>query len=314
MNLPIYETENERGSSLISGIVGLTLIAAASTGLMRLNSTSARATKASSIRLDLQDVRRQLGARLSCDKTLAAFGAVRPITCTGPVKLLTSDGSPLVPADGKVAGWSVEGRCETIAGKNGLSIIATKKNAQGGYENDPLNQSLVFDDKSPLSRLYAPEVRPCSEYFSSTGIPAFGGECPDNKVQVGMNPDTTPKCDSVDATDLTGHQEYPDFPIRGVRFFGRVDKSGNVVGGNEGRWNAKRESKGKYKITFHPKLPNGTGYTIIVTAHNGNGDHVVNVTEQNQDHFKVQAIDTGTAGGAGNNKPDDTEFSFLIAF
>jgi microcystin-dependent protein len=138
-----------------------------SMAIMSMTTLGFKATKSSTIRLDIQDIRRKITSTLDCKKTFQTYGASRPIACTGAVVLKNngpSTNNAIVPSEGKLAGWNIEARCEVLEGQNGLSIYATKRKPGGGYLNDPvLNYPL--DETSPISLIFSPGVRPCASYF-----------------------------------------------------------------------------------------------------------------------------------------------------
>lgn len=114
--------KQQHGSSLLSALVALGLLGVAGKVMMSLFSTSSKSMKAVNIRSDLQDINRTIDSRINCRNTLAPFGLTTPVNCAGPVTLLDSNMKPIVSNDAKMAGWTINARCENIAGKNGVSI------------------------------------------------------------------------------------------------------------------------------------------------------------------------------------------------
>lgn len=166
---------HERGNILISTLVALGLLGVAGKVMMSLFSNSSRSMKSIGIRADLLDIKKTIDSRLSCRDTLAPFGLTTPVNCSGPVTLLDANLAPVVPTTGKMAGWNITARCENLAGRNGISIYATKQKADGTYATDPLNNNMLLDQNSPVSMLYKPETRPCGGFF---GAPSPISVCP----------------------------------------------------------------------------------------------------------------------------------------
>ncbi len=168
-------------SAVLVSIVGYALVST--------NVTSMKALKAARMRGDLQDIKQTISNRLSCKNSLATFGPP-PITCNTAVTLKDKENSNLVPVSGKLGEWNITARCEVLDGQNGLSIYATKKRADGSFDIDPLNKSVVFNETSPVSQLFKPSVRPCQSFFTTS----VGTSCSIGEAMTGLEPDGTPIC------------------------------------------------------------------------------------------------------------------------
>jgi hypothetical protein len=187
-----------KGFTLVEGLVVIGLVSIAGAALMNANVTAMKAAKSSSLRSELQDIKQSISVRLSCPKTMEAFGPTLPVRCSGPVILRDRNKTPLIPPNGKLGSWTITARCEDLGGGNGLSIYATKKNPNGSYAKDPLNSSIVLDESSPISLLYKADVRPCGDYFipGEMGV-ASTPACPEGKTQSGKAADGSPNCISM---------------------------------------------------------------------------------------------------------------------
>lgn len=200
-----------QGFSLLETIVAISL---ALTALYLVNSlvfNSVRSTKSTQIRLDLQDIRRKISSSLSCPVTFAAYGAARPIPCSGPVILKDKDGATLVPTSGKLAGWDIDARCEVLGGQNGVSIYATKKLPSGGFQPDPVRKNVLLNESHPMSLIFKEGVRPCSSYFGAPSTTT----CPFGEYMSGANFDDKqlncvplPACTASQAISWNGAAFY----------------------------------------------------------------------------------------------------------
>jgi len=159
----------KNGFSLVEVLVTLGIMSIAGMALMSLNVTAMKSNKSSKIRSDLGDVKRTITNLISCDQTL---GSTRPTSCSGLVELKNKFGSPLTSGD-KIGDWIIEAKCESIGSPAtmGLSIYATQKTPSGSFVIDPI-RNLPLDKSHPVSLLYNPSTRLCSEYFSATTTPA----------------------------------------------------------------------------------------------------------------------------------------------
>jgi len=110
-----FRNPSNRGDILLSALVALMIIGIAAKLLMQLHKSSTGSLKSTAIRLDLQDVKKKISARLSCQNTLAAYGKP-PITCTGNVTLLDGKNKNIISPSGKLANWAITARCENLGG------------------------------------------------------------------------------------------------------------------------------------------------------------------------------------------------------
>jgi type II secretory pathway pseudopilin PulG len=78
MRIPRSFQKSQGGFSLVTAMVGMALTGIAASAFINLSSISNRATKSSSLRLDLQDAHRAVHEKLNCAKTMARFAARDP--------------------------------------------------------------------------------------------------------------------------------------------------------------------------------------------------------------------------------------------
>jgi len=163
------------GFTLMETMVTIGLMSIAAMGIMGVNVTAMKANKSASLRADVIDVKRMITNRISCEKTIPT----KPAPCVPGIVISLKDknDSELNPS-AKIGEWTVEASCEFLGtpAAPGLSIYATKKiPGSSEYAKDPL-RNINFDTSHPSSSLFKPEVRLCSERFSST--PPEGGPVP----------------------------------------------------------------------------------------------------------------------------------------
>lgn len=140
------------------------------------------------MRQELVDLRKALNGQIDCQKTLAPFGTARPVNCDGRVVLLNGANAPILSPGNKLGRWTVSARCERIDGANGISVYATLPDGRGGFEADPLNPSLRFNEANPVSKVFRPAARPCATHFM-TAVPYTA--CPsDRPVTTGLRFET----------------------------------------------------------------------------------------------------------------------------
>lgn len=188
----------KKGFTLVEGLVLIGLLSLVGMALMNANVTAMKSAKSSSLRSEIQDIKQSLNVRLSCSKTMEAFGPALPVRCSGPVTLRDRNSTPILPASGKLGSWTITARCEDLEGNKGLSIYATKKNPDGSFSKDPLNSSMVLDETSPISLLYKPDVRPCGDYFIPGDMAVTPvSACPSGQVQSGKAANGSPHCLSM---------------------------------------------------------------------------------------------------------------------
>lgn len=211
MNSKIYLSKSDRGFTLVEGLVTIAIMSIAGWALVQQNVTSMKSIKSNNLRLEIQDIKRTITSRLSCIKSL---GATIPTTCSGSVVLRDSSNSAIVPTTGKLGAWNISSRCEVLNGKNGLSIYATKKTTTGAYAKDPLNPNIIYDETSPISLIFAADLRPCGNWFDGVPSASCGPgqyvknvnfndksltcanlpQCPVGQFLRGYNPDGSPNC------------------------------------------------------------------------------------------------------------------------
>lgn len=171
---------------MIEALVVIAVLSVSGMALMSMNVTTMKSIKSSGIRSELQDVKNAITSQLSCEKTLAPYGPGVPVNCSGNVVLRKKNNTPLIPASEKLGKWTVTARCESLGGSNGLSVYATMKGANGGYVKDPLNSSVIFDEKSAVSMLFKPNVRPCASFFTGDANIKYDS-CPPNTYLKGIS-------------------------------------------------------------------------------------------------------------------------------
>ena len=163
------------GFTLIEAMVTIGIMSIAAMGVMGVNVTAMKANKSASLRADIIDVKRMITNRISCEKTIPT----KPAPCVpGTVISLKDKNDSELNPSGKIGEWTIEASCEFLGtpAAPGLSIYATKKiPGSSEYAKDPL-RNIIFDRSHPSSSLFKPEVRLCSERFSST--PPEGGPVP----------------------------------------------------------------------------------------------------------------------------------------
>lgn len=198
------------GFSLVETLITLSIMSIAGLMLTKMNVIGMKANKHNEIRSDLQDIKRTIINQINCDQTFASFGSTRPINCTTgtAITLKNRSGNPIA-TNGLIGEWNINARCEIINSQNGLSIYATKQISPGTYKVDPLNNKL-FDENHPISRLFNPDVRLCSEYFESPN---------DGWVAV-------PPFDSYATQVLPPHPSLPGSPVFTIRY-GITSSAGN---------------------------------------------------------------------------------------
>ncbi|MEI8026777.1 MAG: prepilin-type N-terminal cleavage/methylation domain-containing protein [Pseudomonadota bacterium] len=191
---------SKRGFSLLEAMVTIGILSTAGMILMNMNMTAMKASKSSSMRSELQDIKQTLNSRLSCLMTLDSFGPSRPVKCSGPVTLRDKNSTILVPPNGKLGGWTISARCEKINGNNGLSIYATRKKADGQFAKDPLNPNIILDETNPLSLLYKADVRPCSDFFvPDAALESLAKTCSESQRQGAHSPNGEGACQNMPA-------------------------------------------------------------------------------------------------------------------
>lgn len=190
---PKIKKENH-AFSLMEAMVAIGVISIVGLGISNLTTTAMKATKSSEIRLDLQDIRRTLTSKISCAKTMAPYGPSIPVTCSGNLDLKDSTNMSIIPNSGKLGNWTITARCEVLGSKNGLSVYATMKDSAGNFKKDPLNSNILLDESSPVSLLFKPEVRPCSNFFDTDDVAV---SCPSGEMLTGLRKSGAPICVSM---------------------------------------------------------------------------------------------------------------------
>ncbi len=317
---------------LVAAAIGTVVIAAVTTGLQNSNRFSQKV--ASSV--DLSALKAQITASVDCAKTMQGRTMGSPCSSAGEyIAIRTEANDVFIKQDGTttVGNWNLLARCRTCAPgaancKSGLEIRAAKiagggsaaRNFLATNENwfkvDEMNRNLRYDWNHPKGKLFEAQGVSglCGHWWGGGSLTAdctgpneyvksidwvrkeaqcgVWPQCPNGQFFRGIKPNGLPDCV--------------------IQYVGHVSGSnGALLRGSDGV-SANRVGKGRYTV-FFPKLP-GHNYAVTVTPSNTNGDHLCNTREEENYRFKVWCIDTGLSGGAGNDRKDDTSFSFSLVF
>jgi prepilin-type N-terminal cleavage/methylation domain-containing protein len=225
------KTSFHNGFSLIEVIVALGIASIAGLGLMSFFSTGMKANKSNDLGADLLELRRTITNKISCDHTL---GLTRPSACSGAQVLKDKLDRPIAP-NGRIGPWTVEALCESVDGRNGLSIYATKKTSTGSFAVDPI-RNLPFNRQHPSSSLFDHTASPCSNSFLTPSA-----SCP-NRIESINFEDRTVVCAKLNIQPTCPAGSYLNAvvdnnpicrrPMICVAFNGRATGAGNQGGAN----------------------------------------------------------------------------------
>jgi hypothetical protein len=221
------------GFSYFELLIALGVMSVVGMVFLQLNDTTMKANKSNEFRSDLDEIKRIIVSKISCNDTL---GPARPSTCSGTQVLKDKLGKDIAPG-GKIGSWNIEAICEPIGkpARNGLSIYATRKRADGYFLVDPI-RNLPWDRKHPSSSLFEAGTRICAESF---GFPVVAS-CP-YKIESINFEDRTVVCAKLNIAPCPP-KEYLTGVVDDVRtcarapicraFSGRATGAGNQGGAN----------------------------------------------------------------------------------
>lgn len=221
----------QNGFSLVEIVVALAVSSVVGLAFLQLNDATMKANKSNELKTDLDEIKRTIVSKISCDNTL---GAARPSTCSGSQVLKDKLGNDIAPK-GKLGLWNIEAVCEPIGSskKNGLSVYATRKLGEDKYLKDPLT-GVHWNRKHPSSSLFSASTRLCAESF---GFPVVGN-CPYRIESINFQ-DRTVVCADLNIPNCPPKQ-YLTGVVDDVRkcaplpvckaFFGRATGPGNQGG------------------------------------------------------------------------------------
>jgi hypothetical protein len=134
--------------------------------------------------------------------------------------------------------------------------------------------------------------------------------------------DTKVSTGAIVASKLSGVQGFNDYPIYGIRAFGRIDDNGVISRASGNIQSANWFEEGKCRITFTTPVPMNN-YTVIVTDCQ-DFDHILSVTEVSTASFVVTSFDTvlhnmllaNKAFSGSNSQPrfQNNRFNFVVVF